>query len=142
MTETQALLEVIEQTVDDMLAAFDIQQPPVPIELMLQRPREGLWPRADLKQMTGSFFSLTDPYMSRISAARLLARCVARSDWGQGRGLEPTLQSDAAMNLFARAIIMPHRLLEGQLDDMDMLITRFEVPEEDVLARLRDLGMG
>jgi hypothetical protein len=130
--------------VDEIMLAFDVDQPPIPIELMLERPREGLWPRADLAQLTSSFLVMTDRFSPRMSVARLLARHIANSDWGKGRGLEPVYNSKNLTSQFARALIMPRTMVaeaqESGLSEMGFL-NRFEVPGDDYKARLLELGI-
>jgi hypothetical protein len=136
------LLETMEQAADEMLAAFDVDRPPVPVELMLQRPRAGTWPEIDLSEMSATFLNLQDRYAPRMSVVRLLARNIARSQWGKDRGLDGILLDGPRVNLFARAIILPRRLL-GALEaglPPATISARFEVPEEDVKQRLKDLA--
>jgi hypothetical protein len=113
----------------------------VPVELMLQRPRDDMWKEIDLSEMSASFLNLFDRYAPRMSAVRFLARTVARSEWGAAQGLEPLLTNPDALRRLARAIIMPKAFMSGdQLADKTALSLRFEVPEEDAEARLIDLG--
>jgi len=144
MTDIKAMLdEVIDPVVNEVLSIFDVTRAPVPVELMLQRPREETWPPVDIAEMSVSFLNLHDRYAPRMSAVRLLARNIARCEWGQQRGLKILFEDFEYINLFARAIIMPRKLLDlVSDDDFDRmtLSTRFEMPEEDAQARLADLG--
>ncbi|HLA42040.1 MAG TPA: hypothetical protein VJZ27_01310 [Aggregatilineales bacterium] len=144
MTDIKAMLdEVIDPVVNEILNIFDVTRAPVPVELMLQRPREGTWPQVDIAEMSVSFLNLHDRYAPRMSTVRLLARNIARCAWGQERGLKVLFEDFEYINLFARAIIMPRRLLEIVVDedfDKITLSGRFEMPEEDTQARLLDLG--
>jgi hypothetical protein len=122
---------------------FDTDRPPVPVELMLQRPREDTWPMIDLSEMSATFLNLHDRYAPRMSAVRLLARNIARSDWGQKRNLEPVLKDVNTVNIFARALIVPRQLLDtidSSFHDIKAISLQFEVPESDAEARLGDLG--
>lgn len=144
MIDTMALLSLIDPVVGEILYLFDTDRPPVQVELMLQRPRENTWPMIDLSEMSATFLNLHDRYAPRMSAVRLLARNIARSEWGQERGLEATLQDAASINMFARALIIPTQLLESidaSFHDIKAISLKFEVPEADTEARLRDLGM-
>jgi predicted transcriptional regulator len=79
-----------------------------------------------------------------MSAVRLLARNIARSEWGKARGLGSILTDNNQINMFARAIIIPKRFLdESQSSGFNpqTLSDRFEVPEEDTLLRLQDLNL-
>ncbi|NJL93678.1 MAG: hypothetical protein HC915_08070 [Anaerolineae bacterium] len=141
MSQPPELLQTIESAVEAMLAAFDVDRPPVPVELMLQRPREGLWPEIDLAEMSATFLHLHDRYAPRMSVVRLLARNVARSPWGYAHGLASLADDSEQVNAFARAIILPQRFLDAPTPaDLAALSDRFEVPENDVLMRLDDLG--
>jgi hypothetical protein len=134
----------MEQVVEEILEAYDVDRPPIPVELMLQRPREGTWAEIDLTEMSVSFLSLADRYAPRMSAVRLLARNIARSEWGKSRGLGNILMDNNQINMFARAIIMPKRFLTETPTtgfDPHTLSTRFEVPEEDALLRSQDLNL-
>ena len=143
MAVSQALLEKFESAVQEILKAFEIEQPPVPIELMLQRPREGLWEKANLSEISVSFLNMRDPYAPRMSAVRLLVRNIARSEWGAERGLSDIIEEGEQINAFARAIIMPKQFIDSVDKSAiaeDILSIKFEVPERDVLDRLNDLG--
>lgn len=135
--------EQIEAAANEIMALFDVDQPPVPIELMLERPRAGLWPRADLAELTSSFLVMTDRYSPRMSVARLLARHIARCPWGAERGLEPVAHSKTLISAFARALMMPREMVgesvEAGLSRIAM-INKFEVPESDFQDRVVELG--
>lgn len=143
MNDKQEFFEVIEKAIDEILAVFDVDRPPVPVELMLQRPREGMWPEIDLSEMSATFLNLHDRYAPRMSAVRLLARNIARSEWGRQRGLGSVLDDPTRINIFARALIIPKQLLDKidfDLRDKSAISLRFEVPEGDAQQRLEDLG--
>lgn len=139
----EVTLELMEIAAQDIMEAFDVDQPPVPVELMLERPRDGLWPRADLAELTSSFLVMTDRYSPRMSVARLLARHIARSDWGVEHGLAEVFHSKNLTNAFARVLMMPKQMVEHALESGQSeiaLINRFEVPENDYMLRMEDLG--
>jgi len=143
MSKNAELLALIDRAVDEILLEFDVDKPPVPVELMLQRPRADTWSEIDLTEMSVTFLNMFDRFAPRMSAVRLLARNIARSDWGKERGLEVLLREGEWINLFARAIIIPRSLLEvvdESQHQREIVSLRFEVPEEDAEARLRDLG--
>lgn len=136
-------LAMIEKAVQDMLTAFDIDHPPIPVELMLQRPRENMWSEIDLAEMSATFLTLHDRYAPRMSVVRLLARNIVRSDWGKQRGLDALIQESSKIAMLARAIIIPRQFLESgdvNLQDLMAVSNLFEVPEEDITLRLEDLG--
>lgn len=135
--------EDFETIVNELMALFDVEEPPIPVELMLRRPPEGMWPEVDLAELSASFIDLSDRYAPRMSVVRLLARHVARCEWGQERGLDFVLESREAAYRFARAIIMPRNMLVPMLEEEQptrVLSSHFEVPEEDVVQRAADLG--
>lgn len=142
-TTTQQKLEDITR---DMLEAFEIFAPPVPVETMLQKPREGFWEHVDITKLSGSFMSIKHRYSPRMSMARLLARHIVGSDWGKERGLLTLIQEedDAGefIKTFARIIIMPAdmvmRVRRGSRTPA-VLSMQFEVPEEDAEQRLLEL---
>jgi hypothetical protein len=141
MSDTDELNERIELCVDELLAVYDIDRPPVPVELMLQRPRDGMWKEIDLSEMSASFLNLFDRHAPRMSAVRFLARTVARSEWGKERGLDVLLTNPDTLRRLARAIIIPRAFLENsEVADKTAISLRFEVPEEDAETRLGDLG--
>ena len=75
MTEIKAMLdEVIDPVVNEILSIFDVDRAPVPVELMLQRPREGTWPQVDIAEMSVSFLNLHDRYAPRLLEAH--KRCL------------------------------------------------------------------
>ena len=136
--------DLIEAAVNEIMRLFDIDQPPVPVELMLERPREGLWSRADLAELTSSFLVMTDRYSPRMSVARLLARHIARCEWGEAYGLGPIYSSKSLTNNFARALMMPQPMLEDAMQNANSrmaVINKFEVPEADYSLRLEELGL-
>lgn len=137
-------LEQLEQATDEIMAIFDVDQPPVPIELMIERPREGLWTRADLADLTSSFLVISDRYSPRMSVARLLARHIARSEWGVERGFENIYYSKELTNQFARTLLMPRGMMAEATESgqsSSALVNRFEVPTKDFHIRLEELGI-
>src|SRR6266571_1771828 len=106
-------LPVIEAAIDELMAAFDVNDPPIPIEIMLQRPKAGMWKEINLSELSTAFINIKQRHSPRMSVGRLLARNVCRSDWGIKRGLEAVNNDDAAVRAFARAILMPRKMLEA-----------------------------
>jgi hypothetical protein len=140
MPESNELLLTMDSVVEEILQAYDVDRPPIPVELMLQRPRADTWAEIDLTEMSVSFLSLADRYAPRMSAVRLLARNIIRSEWGKERGLGSLATESNLINMFARAIIMPRSLMENEALNQTTLSLRFEVPEEDAQERLKDLN--
>jgi hypothetical protein len=135
---------LFDAVVSELMEAFEVDRPPVPVELMLKRPRPGMWREPNLGDMSLSFIQISSPFSPRMSIARLLARHVCGCPWGEARGLRRD-HPDEDIRYLARAILMPARMVAGvpeaQRDPLD-LSARFEVPESDALARLQDLGYG
>ncbi len=136
-------LVVIEAGVADLMAAFDVSTPPVPVEIMLQRPKAGMWKELNLSELSTAFINIKQRYSPRMSVARLLARNVCRSDWGATRKLDKVCTTDDGLRALARAILMPRSMIEalapGSRTPIAMSM-RFEVPEDDARQRLQELG--
>jgi hypothetical protein len=135
---------LFDAVVAELISAFDVERAPVPVELMLKRPRPGMWQEPNLGDLSLSFIQLSSPFSPRMSIARLLARHLCGCPWGEARGLRRD-HTDDEIRYLARAILMPAAMVaalpESQRDPLDLSV-RFEVPEPDALARLQDLGYG
>jgi hypothetical protein len=143
MTERADTLTVFEAAIDELLTAFDVERAPVPVELMLQRPRPGMWREVNLTDLSLSFINVSERFSPRMSVARLLARHISRGEWGAARGLAPYAESEEDIRMLARAIVMPRAFLDALHSeglDVVTISERLEVPEEDVLQRLEELG--
>jgi hypothetical protein len=140
---SSGLLDVFEAAVDDLLAAFDVERPPIPVELILQRPRPGMWREVNLGDLSLSFITVTDLFSPRMAVARLLARYMCGSPWGEAHGLRRYADNDDEVRALARAVIMPRGMIVAlgveQRTPLD-IGARFEVPEADARQRLLDLG--
>lgn len=137
-------LETIERAVVELLIAFDVERPPIPIEIMLQRPRSGMWHEVNLSDLSISFIKLESPFSPRMAIARLLVRNACRSDWGIVRGLEGYGEDDSLVRAFARALVMPRAMIEAVSESgrtPQAISQRFEVPESDAVQRLNELGL-
>ena len=135
--------DVVEKAVADLTAAFDVSEPPVPVEIMLQRPKPGMWKELNLAELSTTFINIKQRYSPRMSVSRLLARLICRCDWGIQRGLGDLAANEEAMRAFARVIMMPRPMIEALPAANRTPITvsmRFEVPEDDARLRLEELG--
>lgn len=135
----------LETVAEELIGAFSISAPPIPIERMLQNPQQDMWEEVDLSHLSGSFLKLTDSYSPRMSLARMLARHIVGCQWGAARGLSSLDQDDTALHSFARMLVMPSNMimqLQQNARTPHLLSTYFEVPEEDVRLRLEELGAG
>jgi hypothetical protein len=136
--------DIIENAVNGLLAAFDVPTPPVPVEIMLQRPKAGMWKEINLSELSTTFINIKQRYSPRMSVARLLARYTWGSDWGAQHGLQSVAANDEFVRAFARAILMPRVMLETMsLSSRTPAVIgmRFEVPDDDARQRLYDLGL-
>lgn len=132
----------LEALVTELLDTFEVSNPPIPIETMLQKPPQGMWEELDVTQLSGSFLKINDTYAPRMSMARLLARHIARSEWGKAHGLQGMDGREDEIRVFARMLIMPRTMIENLSAAARVPSTmrlQFEVPEEDAQQRLQDI---
>lgn len=132
----------LETIATELIETFDISSPPVPIETILQYPKADMWPEIDINQLSGSFINVKEYYSPRMSLARLLARHVARCEWGKRRGLAQLAQDDQQLHAFARMLIMPVGMVQALSSGArtpTAMSMHFEVPEEDARLRLGEL---
>src|SRR4051812_4698095 len=136
-------LAIIEAAINELMAAFDVFEPPIPVEIMLQRPKAGMWKEVNLSELSTAFINVKQRYSPRMSVARLLARCACRSEWGDRRNLAAVGSTDDGLRALARAILMPQSMLDKLPSASRTPVAvsmRFEVPEDDARQRLVDLG--
>ena len=134
----------LEKITDDLVAAYEIQAPPVPIESMLQRPLDHMWEELDITKLSSSFINVNDYYSPRMSLARLLARHIVSSEWGKERGLSQIGKDDNKLRAFARMLIMPAglvRVLSQNARTPEWISVHFEVPYDDAELRLQELKL-
>lgn len=136
-------LPPLEAAVRELLEAFDIRTPPVPIESMLQHPRLDMWREVNPRNISLGFLNSRGLYAPRMSLARLLAREIAASVWGIQRHVPEMVREEAQMQAFARMLIMPAHMimaLSGGARTPAELSVHFEVPIEDADLRLSELA--
>lgn len=135
-------LDKLEAVASELMKTFDVTIPPVPVETMLQQPPPGMWETLNVSQLTGSFLSIKDKYSPRMSLARMLARHVINSGWGQQRALTALVGEDEDMlRTFTRMILMPSDMLRAQPPasrNPVALSLYFEVPESEAEKRLTE----
>lgn len=140
MSENYKQLEAIAS---ELIKAFEVKVPPIPIESMLQQPKPGMWGEINLSQLTGSFLTVRDVYSPRVSMARLLARHATNCEWGRTRGLATLITNEDEMRAFARMVLMPREMVmamtQGARNPVAMSM-QFEVPEDDAQKRLQQLA--
>lgn len=136
-------LKSLEAAAAELIAVFEITTQPVPIESMLQHPKAKMWEEVNIAQLSGGFLNVSERYSPRMSLARLLARHVADSEWGQERNLPALVQSQENLHAFARMLIMPLSMVMALSSAARVPATmsfHFEVPEEDARLRLVEIG--
>ncbi len=138
-------LKQLEAVVTELMTLFDVQEPPIPLDNMLQTARDDMWKQVDVSQLSGTFLRFDNPYAPRMSLARMLARHLVKSAWGQQHGLPALIKSDEdddRLHRFARMIVMPYEMV-SQLTNASRTPTamsiRFEVPEEEARKRLEEI---
>jgi len=138
----QNLLETIA---NELIKTFAITNPPIPIEIMLQRPKPDMWEEVDITELSVGFLKTGGHFSPRMSLARLLARHIVQSEWGEKRGLRDMLKNDQNEELlrsFARMLIMPAPMVKALSVGARTPVTmsmHFEVPEDDAKIRLSEL---
>jgi hypothetical protein len=139
----QPYSELIEIATNDLIAAFDVNMPPVPVEIMLQRPKPGMWQQVNLSELSAAFINVRERYSPRMSIARLLVRYICRSTWGADHNLGDLQNDEPAIRAFARTLLMPRQMIAALVEserEPFAISNRFEVPEDDARLRLIDLG--
>lgn len=133
----------LEPIAEELARAFGVEAPPIPLETMLQKPRDKMWKEVDITQLSGSFLSISDRYAPRMSLARMLARHVTSSQWGRERGLPDLIADQDQIHTFARMLVMPRAMIESlnkASRNPTTMSMQFEVPEEDARLRLQELN--
>lgn len=134
--------ENLEAITDKLIDIFEVKSPPVPIETILQSPRNDMWDMVDVTQLSGTFRAFTDPFSPRMSLARMLARHVVNCDWGTANNLPQIVKTEDDMRAFARMLTMPLSLISNlsvAAKNPTAMAMQFEVPEEDARLRLAEV---
>jgi hypothetical protein len=127
----------------ELLTAYAFTTTPIPIEAMLQYPKPGMWTEIDISQISLSFFNAQEPYAPRMSLARLLARHIAESAWGQERAFTTLGPKPQLHAVFARIVTMPRSMVYAISESARtpaLLRQRFEVPLAEATQRLSELA--
>lgn len=136
--------EALENVVAELLAEFNVHAPPVPVETILQKPRADMWEEVNVSQLTSTFLSFKEPFSPRMSMARLLARHLATSAWGDARHVREILgTNEDVLRAFARMLAMPREMVDALPSTQRSaayISSHFEVPESDAHQRLLDLS--
>lgn len=136
--------QVFEAVVRELIELYTVTAPPIPIERMLQHPHPDMWDEVDVGDLTGNFLNISTPFSPRMSLARFLARHIARSRWGQQRGLVGVEGDDASIHRLARVIVMPEDMvleINAASRTPQLISLHFEVPEDDARLRLAELSI-
>ncbi|MGB7341715.1 MAG: hypothetical protein WBC91_22650 [Phototrophicaceae bacterium] len=136
-------MDRLEDIAQKLCEIFEVYAPPVPIELMLRHPQENMWEEVDVNNLSGSFMSIKQRYSPRMSLARLLARHIVLSEWGEHHQLSSLMNDEDLLNAFARMLIMPREMVIGLTSSMKnpkAMSNHFEVPESDAQERLIELA--
>ena len=137
-----SVFDQLEELTREICDAFDVYAPPVPIEIMLQKPVNNMWEELDPSQLSGSFMRVDGRYSPRMSLTRLLARHILQSAWGKSRDLQALIPDTEMLNVFARMLIMPQDMVAGLASSSrnpKAMSLHFEVPEEEARQRLIEL---
>lgn len=134
----------VESVAHQLLSAYGIQTPPVPLEAILQHPLPDMCHRIDLAVLPDTFFAQDDPYRPRQALAHLLVCLLADSEWGSQHGLAGVASSADKVNQLARAILMPRDWL-SQLPpaalEPGVLGALYQVPVAEAIIRLQELDV-
>lgn len=132
----------LEAVVQELLTIYEVSAPPIPVEMILQSPRDGMWDELDITQISGSFLQVGVGYSVRMPMARVLARHITRSEWGITRSVNQLVADEPTLHAFARILVMPAQMVMELKEDArtpDLLAAHFEVPVDDARLRLQDL---
>ena len=135
----------LETVTQELMDAFNITAPPVPIEKMLQHPQADMWKEVDISHLSSSFLNVNEPYSPRMPLVRLLARHVVNCKWGVTRGLSELENDESKLYRFARMLVMPASMimqLAPTARTAHLVSAHFEVPEDDARIRLEELSAG
>lgn len=140
MSDVIAQLDAIATKIID---EFEINTPPIPIETILQNPKPNMWAEVNVSQLTGSFLSVKEQYGPRMSLARMLARHILNSQWGEDHQLTTLINSEEMLQAFARMLIMPRDMIDSLSNSSRNPVAmsmHFEVTESEAHARLLEIS--
>ena len=134
----------INRLVTALLERYQVAEPPVPIERMLQQPFDSLW-EPHPSQISFILGHGMYRYAPRLAEARLLYRMLSESVSTRQAGLDvPWPVPRRAIKYFARCLLMPEdwvRALPATDRTPDALSELFQVTSYDALIRLAELGL-
>lgn len=135
----------LEKIASELIHTFEIEDPPVPIEIMLQRPKADMWEDVDMTNMSVGFLKTGGHYSPRMSLVRMLARHTIQCEWGEKRGLPVIMKqgkNEEVVKIFARMLVMPLEMIKALSEGARTPVTmsmHFEVPEEEAQLRLGEV---
>ena len=134
----------INRLVNALLERYQVTEPPVPIERMLQHPLNGLW-EAHPSQISFILGHGIYRYAPRLAEARLLYRMLSDSVAAREAGFDtPWPASRRAIKYFARCLLMPEEWMRAlpQLERTpDAISETFQVTSYDAIIRMTELGL-
>ncbi|PJF28367.1 MAG: hypothetical protein CUN53_00585 [Phototrophicales bacterium] len=133
----------LELIAEEVIKAFEINAPPIPIEKMLQHPKPDMWEDLDISQISVNFLKVTNYYSPRMSLARLLARQLCASRWGSRLGLDAIWGNEIKLHRFTRMLVMPSSMITEltlTARTPSIMSVHFEVPLDDARLRLEELN--
>ncbi len=136
-------MQKMESVVRELVQLYGVTAPPIPVEQMLQHPHPDMWEDVDMNDFSSTFLNISTPFSPRMSLARFLARHIAKSTWGEQRGLDGLDEDDGFIHRFGRVIVMPGDLvleINEESRTPELISLHFEVPEDEARLRLQELA--
>ncbi len=125
-----------------ILEIYNLSEPPVPIETILQHPPKELLPAAvDITDLSLVFGIGEHRYEYRVAVARLLYRELCRYKDEHNESLPYT---NEAARYFAAALLVPAewalKYIRRPLTNLQQISEAFQVPEYMMASRLAQMG--
>lgn len=132
-------LDVLAQKI---LKHYNLSQPPVPIETILQHPPQELLPAVDITDLSLVFGIGEHRYEYRVAIARLLYRELCRHQ--REINGEPLPYTNDAARYFAAALLIPAdwvlKYIRRPMVNLQQVSEAFQVPEYMMASRLAQMG--
>ncbi len=133
--------ERLEVLARQILNTYKLNEPPVPIETILQHPPRELLPAIDITDLSLVFGMGEHRYEYRVAIARLLYRELCRQKNEDGGTLPYT---NEAAQYFAAVLLTPTewvlKYTRRPLVNLQQISEAFQVPEYLMASRLAQLG--
>ena len=138
---THTLLTALAESI---LTYYQVDEPPVPIERMLQAPPQGMSP-IDTTQISFTIGHGLYKYEPRLAMGRLLCREIARNlDVQHTVNVNITSLAYTDLRFFARTLLMPLSWLEAitrKRTTLEEISQTLQVPLYAVVTRLAELDL-